>query len=336
MLPNTQVVKLLFSPFWNSNSNELLLPNSRLISCSALPLIWIANHSTTLEIFDPEHRKTVVLVKDLLWPICQLILIFIIYFVRHWTTLHLVVGAMGLLGLPCFLILPESPRWLANNGQKEKAEEIFYTMAKWNKKQELSLKEKQLIRKILDKVEDASRRSSEVNLNILNMFHRQNLGKTLIMLLNWVTINVGSYTLLLNTTKVNDNYSTSWSGIHEKYSNILQQFLAADSLINQTVRRGCVKIARNFHRSLEYFSICIWKEWNPREIFTYSGLFGPFLDHFGPFLDLFRPFWTLFGPFWTLSGPFLDPFWPFFGTFLTPFWPFLDPFGPFLDPFGPF
>ena len=50
------------------------------------------------------------LLKDFLWPICNLLLILVIYFVRHWTDQHLVVGALGLLALPCFLVLPESPR----------------------------------------------------------------------------------------------------------------------------------------------------------------------------------------------------------------------------------
>ena len=48
--------------------------------------------------------------KDFLWPVCNLLLILVIYFVRHWTDQHLVVGALGLLALPCFLVLPESPR----------------------------------------------------------------------------------------------------------------------------------------------------------------------------------------------------------------------------------
>ena len=60
----------------------------RLITCSALPCVWIASHSTTLEIFDPENRKTVVLVKDFLWPICQLILVAIVYNIRYECSLQ--------------------------------------------------------------------------------------------------------------------------------------------------------------------------------------------------------------------------------------------------------
>lgn len=169
----------------------------RLISCSALPCIWISNSCATVEIFDPKSRKNVMLVKDLLWPSCQLILIAIIYFVRHWTNMHLVVGAFGLLGLPCFLILPESPRWLANNGRKHEAEKVFLNIAKWNGKT-VSAAQKNDIKTILNKVEAEAHATAEANLNILCMFKVNNLKKTLIMLVNWITINVGSYTLLLN------------------------------------------------------------------------------------------------------------------------------------------
>ena len=79
--------------------------------------------------------KTVVLVRDFLWAFCNLILIFVIYFERHWTEQHLVIGALGLLGLSFFLVLPESPRWLANNGHKEDAKEILLNISKGNKRQ---------------------------------------------------------------------------------------------------------------------------------------------------------------------------------------------------------
>ena len=65
------------------------------------------------------------LLKDFLWPICNLLLILVIYFVRHWTDQHLVVGALGLLALPCFLVLPESPRHSVIFGLKKNHEIII-------------------------------------------------------------------------------------------------------------------------------------------------------------------------------------------------------------------
>ena len=46
-------------------------------------------------------------------------------------------------------------RWLANNGQKEAAEEILLKIARWNRK-EISLEQREEIRKILSNIEKDS------------------------------------------------------------------------------------------------------------------------------------------------------------------------------------
>jgi MFS family permease len=91
----------------------------RLITCTALPCIWVSNHSMTMEAFGNHHRKTVIIVKDFLWPVSQIVLVLIVYYNRNWTDLHLWIGVVCCGGFPCFFILPESPRWLANNNRKE-------------------------------------------------------------------------------------------------------------------------------------------------------------------------------------------------------------------------
>ena len=76
-------------------------------------------------------------------------------------------------------------------------------IAKWNKKK-VSLEQRDDIRKILTTIEQDSRhQNTETKLNVLNMFKSNNLKNMLIMLLNWVTVNIGAYTLVLNTTKLN-------------------------------------------------------------------------------------------------------------------------------------
>ena len=85
-------------------------------------------------------------------------------------------------------------RWLANNGQKEAAEEILLKIARWNRK-EISLEQREEIRKILSNIEKDSHQITETKLNPITMFKGSNLKNTLIMLLNWVTVNVGAYTL---------------------------------------------------------------------------------------------------------------------------------------------
>ena len=174
----------------------------RLICCTILPCIWIAGSSLKLELFGPGYRQSVALVGDFLWPISNLILILVVYLVRSWINQHLVIGAFGFLCLPCFLIFPESPRWLTNNGRKEEAEGILLKIAKGNK-QEVSLQEREQIRNILSRVEQDSHRVEEKNLSILNMFKTKSILKTtLILIMHWVTANVSQFTLALNVTKL--------------------------------------------------------------------------------------------------------------------------------------
>ena len=105
-------------------SNYAFYAVLRLITCSALPLVWVSMHAFILEIFDKDNRQTVIIVKDFLWPISQMILTLIAYYDRRWQNVHFWVGGLGLAAIPCLALIPESPRWCANNGKKAESEKI--------------------------------------------------------------------------------------------------------------------------------------------------------------------------------------------------------------------
>ena len=115
--------------------------------------------------------------------------------------MHFWVGGLACLSLPCLYLIPESPRWLANNGKKQKCKQILFTIGKWNGKN-LTDENKTEIEDILNRVENDAKQSIENNLNILDMFKKPNVSKTLIILFSWVTTCIGSYTLFLNTTRL--------------------------------------------------------------------------------------------------------------------------------------
>ena len=174
----------------------------RLISATCLPPMWICGHSLTLELFGKEYRRSVVMAKDFVSPFSQLILVLIIYTTRHWKYIHLWTGLACLVPLPCYFFVPESPRWLTINGHLEHAERILLTVAKRNKKK-LSEEERHIIRNTLASIEkDANKVQGQENLNPLDMLRSGHLTKTLILMFNWVTVCVGSYTLVLNSTKL--------------------------------------------------------------------------------------------------------------------------------------
>jgi MFS family permease len=107
----------------------------RLLSCTALPCIWVANHSLTMEAFGHTHRKKVIIVKDYFWPVTQMILTLVVYYVRHWTNMHIWVGVICCAAFPSLFVLPESPRWLASNKRKEevlRVHDINLSSLSWN------------------------------------------------------------------------------------------------------------------------------------------------------------------------------------------------------------
>ena len=54
----------------------------RLLATSALPCVWISNQNLLVEVFGKAERKNAILAKEFVFPISQLVLTLIVYFVR--------------------------------------------------------------------------------------------------------------------------------------------------------------------------------------------------------------------------------------------------------------
>lgn len=183
----------------------------RFVSATCLPIMWISGHVLTLELFGKEYRKSIAMVKDFFNPMSELVLVIIIYFARHWTWIHIWAGVGALIPLPLYYLVPESPRWLAINGKVEKAEKILMKVGKRNGKK-LTDNHKMIIRETLISIQkQATEVEGNEKLNPLDMLRPRHFRKTLILLLNWVTIVVGVYTLSLNATKLSGHLFLNYS-----------------------------------------------------------------------------------------------------------------------------
>ena len=175
----------------------------RFVSCSCLPLIWVCRGNLILELFGTEHRKWVIFVLDFTSALSQIVVVLIIYLERHWKYMHIWAGVACAVSLPCFLLVPESIRWLVFNGRRREAEIILFRIAKRNGKK-LNSGQQQEIQRILERVEIDAKETHE-NLNPLHMLKDEKWKNTFILVLSWVSVCLGVYTLTFNSTKLSGN-----------------------------------------------------------------------------------------------------------------------------------
>ncbi|XP_040907198.1 solute carrier family 22 member 4-like [Toxotes jaculatrix] len=121
------------------------------------------------------------------------------YFLREWRLLLIPMAASGLIYIPLWWLVPESPRWLVSQGRVKEAEAILRYAAKEN-----NIEAPQTIFTQAE-VEDASA-LKEKKYNILVIFSSCNMfSQVLLSSLLWVIITIGYYALILNTSNLHGN-----------------------------------------------------------------------------------------------------------------------------------
>nr|XP_019952639.1 PREDICTED: solute carrier family 22 member 4-like [Paralichthys olivaceus] len=121
------------------------------------------------------------------------------YFIRDWRSLSLALSLPGLLYIPLWWFIPESPRWLLSQGRVEEAEAIVRKAAKWNKLQAPPV----IFENYSD---DEGKTDVKESLNFLDLLRKSNIRLTTIFLcLVSFTMATGYFGLSFSTALLHDD-----------------------------------------------------------------------------------------------------------------------------------
>ncbi|XP_069827053.1 solute carrier family 22 member 4-like [Dendropsophus ebraccatus] len=115
------------------------------------------------------------------------------YFIRDWRTLLMALTLPGLLCIPLWWFIPESPQWLISQGRIEEAEAIIRRAAKQNK-----VSAPAVIFKAAELDENKQRQSRRHT--ILDLLKTHNIRViTILTIMFWLIVSIGYFGVSLNT-----------------------------------------------------------------------------------------------------------------------------------------
>ncbi|XP_023866789.1 organic cation/carnitine transporter 2 [Salvelinus sp. IW2-2015] len=121
------------------------------------------------------------------------------YFIRDWRWLLVPMAGSGLMYIPLWWLIPESPRWLLSQGRVEEAEAILRDAARRN-----GVEAPEVIF-TPSEIEDACK-NMDKKYNFLDILQNCNMVSViLICSLLWMVITMAYYALLFNTTNLHGN-----------------------------------------------------------------------------------------------------------------------------------
>uniref|UniRef100_A0A8B9L531 Major facilitator superfamily (MFS) profile domain-containing protein n=2 Tax=Astyanax mexicanus TaxID=7994 RepID=A0A8B9L531_ASTMX len=128
----------------------------------------------------------------------------IAYLIRNWRMLLVALSVPGLIYIPLWWFIPESPRWLISQGRVEEAEAIVKNAARKNG----VLPPDIIFKKSEEEEKNTKPQKTKPENNILDLMRTSNIRRTtLILFLVWLTLSMGYFGLSLNTSRLHgDSY----------------------------------------------------------------------------------------------------------------------------------
>uniref|UniRef100_A0A671WWK3 Major facilitator superfamily (MFS) profile domain-containing protein n=1 Tax=Sparus aurata TaxID=8175 RepID=A0A671WWK3_SPAAU len=167
----------------------------------------VSSYGTSLilgsELLGPSARiKFSLLAQGVCYGIGYALLPLFAFFIRSWRILLVASAIPGLIYIPMWWVIPESPRWLLQKGRVEEAELVIRNAAKRNRVPvpEVIFRAGQCLELMKDKGEE------ERTHTYLDLIHTPNMRNiTILGVFIWMSVAMVYYGLSLNTSNLNGN-----------------------------------------------------------------------------------------------------------------------------------
>ncbi|KAM9847312.1 organic cation/carnitine transporter 2-like [Aulostomus maculatus] len=159
------------------------------------------------------------------------------YFFRSWTSLTLALAVPGLVYIPLWWVIPESPRWLLSKGRVKEAEAIVRKAAKWNKVE--------APRVIFEGYGVSKKMSSKESYSPLDLVRTSNIRiTTVILCFVAFTLAGGYYGVSYNTAQLHaDPYISCFISAAVELPAYISSWLALRFLSRRLSIIGCLTLA---------------------------------------------------------------------------------------------
>ncbi|CAH1799012.1 unnamed protein product [Owenia fusiformis] len=190
ILSLTSSIGLAFSP------NFIVFTVLRFCLGAFIVAAYTVGFVFNMEVVGPSWRNTAGLSVQYAWALGYIIIAAVAYFIRHWSTLQLVLCIP--IAVQCILVffIPESPRWLYATNKTKRAQAVVKAIAKSNKRE---LPEKLLYDVSISQENEKGSGGS----NILSLFRGPRQRKrTIAICYAWVVCSIVYYGLSLSSSSL--------------------------------------------------------------------------------------------------------------------------------------
>jgi len=179
------------------------------------------------------------------------------YFITDWHWMMKIVGLSGIVYIPYFWLIPESPFWLLSTGRNKEAKELLTKIAKTNGIKDFDADEAvNLYRKDEKRMEESKQNDNQRYVKLLKEMLQNStiLVRLLVAYLSWIVTNMVYYGLALSVTDLNGDrfVNTFVSGLLEFPGIVtgyfLLQYIGRSLSLSATMGAGgiCLAVAPFF------------------------------------------------------------------------------------------